>query len=168
MIAIEDQDDDYEPDDDWYDDWYDDDPRDDWEPDPEDAEIARAYAEHAEHCERKHGGGECHCRPSLLDYLRWAAAGRIRRLRDLPFRVRIFAHELHTVRVGPIGLTARFRPPAQCGACRGEGWFYIKTGEPDLRPEGYDGVALCGCGSAVTKLAEDRRYVRQARNEPPF
>src|SRR6266566_2922664 len=59
-IAGDLDDDDYDDDGDWRD--YDDDDR---EPDPEDAEIARSYAEHYEHCERKHGGGECDCRPPL-------------------------------------------------------------------------------------------------------
>lgn len=55
-----------------YDDYDQDDPDDDWdddddyrEPDPEDYEIAKAYEEYAEHCEEKHGGGECDCRPPL-------------------------------------------------------------------------------------------------------
>ena len=62
-LTAEDFDDD-EDDGDWRD--YDDDYR---EPDPEDADIARAYEEHYEHLDTVHGGGECDCRPSLAERL---------------------------------------------------------------------------------------------------
>jgi hypothetical protein len=157
-MTLDEETDQYEPDDDWYDD--------DREPDPEDAEIARSYAEYHEHCDQAHGGGECDCRPSALDRLRWAAGCS---LRNAWAKVRIFAREVHTIRVGPLELAACFRPPLRCGACGGEGWFYSRTGlNPRPVPEGYDGVSLCGCGSAIARLAEARRYVRQAQDEPPF
>jgi hypothetical protein len=35
-------------------------------------------------------------------------------------------------------------------------------------PPGYNGAALCGCGSAISQLAETRRYLRSADHEPPF
>ena len=38
----------------------------------------------------------------------------------------------------------------------------------DDRPPGYNGVALCGCGAASGRLAESRRNIRQAYEEPPF
>ncbi len=156
------EDDDYTRDDDWYDD----DRYDDRESDPEDADIARSYEEHYEHCERKHGGGECDCRPSRLLLAREAVTRKLWYARGW---VRIFAYEMHTVRIGPLELTARFRPPLRCGACSGKGWFYSKTGiNPDPMPPGYDGVSLCGCGSAVARLAEGRRTVRQAQKEAPF
>lgn len=49
---------------------------DDWDgpdPDPSDYEESRAYAEHVQHCEDVHGGGECDCRPPLADRARNAA-----------------------------------------------------------------------------------------------
>lgn len=68
-----DLDDSYDDDDvadDWGDDGYPDPDHDDY-PDGDDYELAQSYYELAEHCERKHGGGECHCKPSLLARLRW-------------------------------------------------------------------------------------------------
>ena len=147
------------------DDWCDHDDDDYREPDGEDYEIARSYAELAEHCEVKHGGGECDCRPSRLDRLRWAVGCNLRNARA---RLRIFAYEMHTVRIGPLELTARFRPPLRCGACQGRGWFYTLTSAPEPMPEGYNGVSLCECGSAVAKLADARREMRKAEHEPPF
>jgi hypothetical protein len=167
MTDIDDYEDDtYDPGDDWYDD-----ERDgivDYEPDGEDYEIARSYAEHYEHCERRHGGGECNCRPSLLLLAYGAVARKLQsawwQARSLPWRLR----EPRTVRIGPAEITLRFKP-RDCMACRGKGWFYTKTGiDPDPMPEGYDGVGLCGCGASITRLAEDRRIVRQAQKEPPF
>lgn len=153
----------YEPDDDWFDDDYD-----DREPDSEDAEIARAYAEHYEHCERKHGGGECDCRPSRLMLLSGAARTKAERLYwNARTKVTAPLWQPVTVRIGPAEITLRMRPGRRCH-CSGRGWFYTKTGEPDLRPEGYNGVGLCGCGAAIAKLAADRRAIRQAQNEPPF
>jgi hypothetical protein len=163
-IAGEMADDGYEPDDDWYDD----DDRDDCpEPDGEDYEIARSYAEHYEHCERKHGGGECHCRPSPLLLAYSAVTRRLAAiwwwLRALPYRLR----SPHTLRIGPLEMTLRVNP-GRCGACGGQGWMYSKTGQPDLRPEGYDGVGLCGCGASIAKLAEARQIIRQINREAPF
>jgi len=70
--------DDLDDDGDWRD--YDDDG---YEPDPEDAEIARADAEYWEHCDERHGGGHCTCRPPLRDRLRgaWQRARRLLRRR---------------------------------------------------------------------------------------
>ena len=148
---------------DWRD--YDDDYR---EPDPEDAEIARSYAEHYEHCERKHGGGECDCRPSRWLLLREAARRTAERLYwDARTKVTTPLRQPCTVRIGPAEITLRVRP-RRCCACSGKGWFFTKSGEPDLRPEGYDGVSLCGCGAAIAELADDRRVTRQAQDEAPF
>lgn len=145
------------------DDYYDDEP---WrEPDPEDHEIAKAYEEHYEHCERVHGGGECDCRPSRLTQ---AWQGTVRRASGLRRQAQAFVGQMHTVRIGPLELTARFRPPHRCGACGGRGWFYTKGAAPEPMPEGYNGAALCGCGSAITRLTESRRYIRKMRKEPPF
>jgi hypothetical protein len=60
--------------------------------------------------------------------------------RSLPWRLR----KPRTVRIGPAEITLCFGP-RDCMACRGNGWFYTKTGiDPDPMPEGYDGVGLCG------------------------
>ena len=161
-----------EYDQDGYDDWRDydeDDEDDDYEPDPEDAEIARSYAEHYEHCERKHGGGECDCRPSRLMLGLSAARTKAERLCwDARTKVTAPLWQPVTVRIGPAEITLRVRPDRRRCCCSGRGWFYTKTGEPDTRPEGYDGVGLCGCGAAIAKLADDRRATRQAQSEPPF
>jgi len=158
----EDDYDDQEADDDWYDD------RDDREPDPEDYEINRAYEEHAQHCEDRHGGGECTCRPSPW----WPAVRRLRAIIGwFPvtwWRVRYSLRTPWTVRIPGLEVTVRFRP-RRCGACSGRGWFYTKgTLNPVPMPEGHDGVALCGCGSAIGQLAGTRRYLRKTRNDPPF
>jgi hypothetical protein len=158
-ITDEDYDDDFDPDDDWYDDepWR--------EPDPEDYEQARADEEYAEHCAEAHGGAPCDCRPPALSVLRWTAC---RQAANAWHAVRVFTRDMHTVRVGPVELTVRFRPRG-CDACGGRGWFYTKgTVSPVPMPEGYDSAALCGCGSAITRLAESRRSTREARHEPPF
>lgn len=147
------------------DDWYDDEP-DDREPDPEDHMIAQAYEEYYGHCEKVHGGGECTCRPSPLA-VAWHAASR--RAFNAWYGARRFAREMHTVRLGSLELTVRCRPSASCCACQGRGWFYTKTSVDVMpMPEGYNGTALCGCGSAVARLAESRRFVRRTANEPPF
>jgi hypothetical protein len=87
----------------------------------------------------------------------------------LQWRLQAVTREMHTLRAGPVELTVRFRPRSSCGACGGRGWFYTKTGiDPMPMPPGYDGAALCGCGAAVARLAQSRRAVRRARNEPPF
>lgn len=158
MIEADDYDD-YTQDDNWFDNDYD-----DREPDPEDAEIARSYAEHYEHCDDKHGGGECDCRTP-----RWLLAKeRAQRLYwNAAFKLKAPLCQPVTVRIGPAEITLRLRPRS-CMACGGKGWSYSKTGEPDMRPEGYNGVSLCGCGAAIAKLADDRRVIRQAQNEPPF
>jgi hypothetical protein len=80
---------------------------------------------------------------------------------------------LAAVRIGPVELAVRVRRSGPCGACAARGWFYTKGGlDPVPRPDGYDGVSLCGCGTALTQLAErqrrDRQYRRRSRREPPF
>ena len=72
-----------------------------------------------------------------------------------------------TLRLGRLEFTIRWT--RSCGACAGRGWFYTKGSlNPVIRPEGYDGVSLCGCGSGVTRLVESRRYVRRVSKEAPF
>lgn len=154
-------------DDGYEDDWYDDGGY--REPDPEDAEIAQAYEEYYDHCDQIHGGGECDCRPSLPARLRWGAARAGRRLAGIRHGLGAFAREMHTARLGPLELTARFRPPPACNACSGRGWFWTRgTTDPYPPPPAADGAALCGCGSAIARLAESRRAVRRTRSEPPF
>lgn len=154
-------------DDEPYDDWYDDDdPQSGYEPDPEDAEIEREYAEYYDHCDKVHGGEHCDCRPSRLARLVAAWRDGVRRAGNRWWKVRSFTRQMHTVRVGPVELTVRFRPPVNCGACGGRGWFYtVGTVDPMPMPAGHDGTSLCGCGSAIARLADSRRYVREA---PPF
>lgn len=169
MIELREGDfDDYDPDDDWYDDgpW---DDLDD-EPDPEDAEIARAYEEDWEHRDKKHGGAECDCRPSP-----WARSWRLRHrvtgwFAGSYWRVRYSARQPWTLRLGPAEVTVRLQANRSCGACADRGWFYSKgTVNPLPMPPGYDGVSLCGCGTAIAKLAGSRRAVRAMRKEgPPF
>lgn len=160
-------DDGYDPDDDWYDD------RDDYrEPDPEDYEIARAYGEHAEHCEKVHGGGDCDCRPSVFRRLAWRVQRAAGRLVTAWWRARYAVDNPWTLRAGPAEITIRLNRHRSC-ACGGRGWFYHKTGiDPMPMPEGYDGVSLCPCGSVIGQLADSRRVVRKTarhdRNEPPF
>ena len=151
-----------EPDGDWY-------ARDDREPDPEDAEIAKEYYELEQHCEEKHGGGECTCRPSPLAlWWQWNVTHRLHRLGDVRYRVRYAARQPWTIRLLGAELTIRLRP-RECGACGGKGWAYsLDRSRPDDRPPGYNGVSLCGCGSAITRLADSRRYLRRTRNGPPF
>jgi hypothetical protein len=152
-----------EPDDDWYDD--DDRP----EPDPEDYEIAREYEEYAEHCDTVHNGGECDCRPSLAGRLARRAQDAARRLRGIGYRLTAATREPRTLHIGPAEITARLRADRSCGACGGRGWFYTMTPKPEHPiPPGYNGAALCGCGSAIGKLAETRRYLRRTNDEPPF
>lgn len=165
MPELTDEDyDDYDQDDD---DWYDDD--DDYrEPDPEDAEIARSYAELAEHEEKAHGGGQCDCAPSRRERMVW-------RLRDIGrwfpgtlYRARYAARQPWTVRLFGAEITVRLRP-RDCGACGGRGWAYsLDPGRADDRPPGYNGASLCGCGSAIARLADSRRMLRRTRNDPPF
>jgi hypothetical protein len=167
-----DEDDDpYEPDDsdDQYEPDYDDDPGGSWEPDPEDAEIAKAYEEHAEHCERVHDGGECNCRPSLAERASQLANSVVCRLWGIRNNLTAAARRPCTLRAGPAEVTIRLRADRGCDACSGRGWFYTMTPNPEFPvPEGYNGAALCGCGSAIGKLAETRRAMRHARDEPPF
>ena len=156
--------DDGEDDGDWRD--YDDDDR---EPDPEDSDIARAYEEHYEHLDAVHGGGECDCRPSLAERLAWRARDAARWLRGVRCRLTVATWEPRTVRIGPAEITVRLRADRGCGACQGRGWFYTLGTKPDYPiPPGHDGAALCGCGSAIGKLAETRRKMRQYSDEPPF
>jgi hypothetical protein len=122
--------------------------RDDPEP-PEDYLIEEAER-HAQH-------PWAHARPGLVRRL----AARLTRPR------------LAGVRIGPVELTIRMRRGGPCGACAGRGWFYTKGMlDPVPMPDGYDGVALCGCGTAIARLAErqrsERRSRRQSRREPPF
>jgi hypothetical protein len=154
----EEDDSDSEPDDD-----------DDWEPDPEDSETERAYYEEAEHRETVHGGGECTCRPSLRDRLTWRAQDAGRRVLNARADLIAASRRPWTVRIGPAEITVRLRADRACGACSGRGWFYtLDRRREDDRPPGYNGAALCGCGSAIGKLAETRRYLRSTRGEPPF
>lgn len=150
------------------DDWYDDD-RDYREPDPEDAEMARSYEEHAEHCDQVHGGGECDCRTPCWLLLKEQAQ---RLYWDVRNKVTTPLRQPCTVRIGRAEITLRLNARdvrSGCGACHGQGWFYTKTGiSPRPMPEGFDGVGLCGCGSAIARLADDRKTVRQAMKEPPF
>lgn len=79
----------------------------------------------------------------------------------------------YAVRLGSVEVTIRRRPKAPCGACQGFGWFHTKgTLNPRPAPEGYDGVALCGCGTAHDELNDSqrrmRRWDRERRNQPPF
>jgi hypothetical protein len=82
VIHADDDADDYEPD---YDDW---DDRDDdsYEPDPSDYEEQRAQEEYAEHCDERHGGGECDCRPPWHHRLR-CRLGRLLPWRGDPWRL---------------------------------------------------------------------------------
>jgi hypothetical protein len=163
-IADGGEDGDQEPDDDYYD--RDDDYR---EPDPEDGDIARAYEEHYEHLDAVHGGGECDCRPSLAERLARRARDAANWLHGIRCQVTAASWIPCTVRLGTVEVTVRLRADRGCGACQGRGWFYTMTPKPEFPvPAGYNGAALCGCGSAIGKLADSRRYLRQTRNEPPF
>jgi hypothetical protein len=156
--------DDYTDDEDWYDDDY------EPEPDAEDYEIARAYAELAEHEEKAHGGAPCRCRvrPPALERLAWLLGDIAERFPAAWYRVRSAMRQPWTLRLLGAEMTVRLRP-RECGACGGRGWFYSKTGiDPLPMPPGYDGVSLCGCGTAIGKLADSRRAVRKMRRELPF
>jgi hypothetical protein len=156
------EDDDQEPDDDWYDD----DPP---ERDPEDGDIARAYEEHYEHLDAVHGGGECDCRPSLAARASQALRGAGYWLAGPWWRLKAAMRHPWTLRAGPAEITLRLRADHRCGACGGRGWNYSLTPKPEHPiPPGYNGAALCGCGSVIGKLAETRRYLRSTRNDPPF
>jgi hypothetical protein len=112
--------------------------------------------------------GQCDCRPGRRERLMW-------RLRDFAgwfpaawYQARRAARQPWTLRIPGAEVTVRLRP-RHCGACAGRGWFYSKTGiDPCPMPPGYDGVSLCGCGTAIGKLADSRRAVRQMRKEMPF
>lgn len=159
----EDDDEDREPDDDWYDD---DDYR---EPDPEDGDIARAYEEHYEHLDTVHGGGECDCRPSLADRLSRRAEDAAYWLRGIRNRMAAATRRPCTLRLGPAEITVRLSAGRACGACGGRGWSYgLDRSRPDERPPGYNTVSLCGCGAAIGQLAETRRYLRSTDKAPPF
>jgi hypothetical protein len=76
-------------------------------------------------------------------------------------------------RIGRLEVAVRVRPARSCGACAGRGWFHTKgTLNPRPAPAGYDGVSLCGCASALDRLSDSRRFMRdwdrRARREPPF
>jgi hypothetical protein len=161
----DDEADDYREEDDG--DWRDYD--DDREPDPEDADIARAYEEYAEHLDKVHGGGECDCRPSLAARASQAARDIARWLAGPWWRLKAATRHPWTLRIGPVEVTLRLHADRKCGACGGKGWFYTLTPKPEHPiPPGDNGAALCGCGSATAALAETRRYLRQALREPPF
>ena len=172
MTAADEWDDDDLPDDDGDDgDWrdYDDDLDDDREPDYDDYAMARDYEEYAEHCAQVHGGGACDCRPSLAARASQAARDIGNRLAD-PWR-RLKAGTWHpwTLRIGPAEITLRLHADHHCGACGGRGWGYTLTATPtDPIPPGYNGAALCPCGSATARLADSRRYLRRTHDEPPF
>lgn len=77
------------------------------------------------------------------------------------------------LRLGPTEITIRMRRSSPCGACVGRGWFYTKGAlNPVPPPPGYDGVALCGCGTATDRINDTRRQFRRAhrrgRRQPPF
>lgn len=161
------------------DDGYEDDP-DDWdyrdddhpEHDPEDWEQAKAYAEYAEHCEAKHGGGECDCRPSRILAARTMLGDATRRAVWSIQRAWFAAvRRPHFLRLGRLEFSVRFRRP--CGACSSRGWNHSKGGlNSHPAPPGYDGVGLCPCGSAIGSLADSAAYLRadrrRSRTEPPF
>ncbi|WP_432184869.1 hypothetical protein [Streptomyces tendae] len=71
------------------------------------------------------------------------------------------------MRIGPFEIIIRRRhngPP--CGACQGRGLFHTKgAADKYPAPEGYDGVALCGCGTAHDRLADQARESRRWRRE---
>lgn len=164
MSTVDDWDDDepYEPD-------FDDDRDDDYEPDPEDYETAKAYYEEAEHSDTVHGGGECDCRPSVRDRLRQLAGDVARQAGNARARLSIAMRGIYTVRIGRAEITLRLNADRTCGACGGKGWAYsLDRSRQDDRPPGYNGVDLCGCGSAIGKLADTRRYLRSTWGEPPF
>lgn len=71
------------------------------------------------------------------------------------------------MRIGQFEIIVRRRrtgPP--CGACQGRGLFHTK-GILDKypAPEGYDGVTLCGCGTAHDRLADTARERRRWQRE---
>lgn len=152
-------------------DWreYDDDPDYEREPDYDDYAIARDYQEYAEHCMTVHGGGECTCGPSLA-VRAWQLAREIGNgLRDPWRRLTAATWQPWTLRIGPAEVTLRLHANRRCGACDGKGWLYtLNRSRADDRPPGYNGTALCGCGSATARLAESRRRLRQTLQEPPF
>ncbi len=157
----DDRDDDWDDDRDWYD------------PDPEDAESARWLAEQDAHFEEVHGGsGVCDCRPLLRNRVKWRIQAADRRMGSAWWRARCALRNPWTFRAGPAEITIRLNRHRSC-ACAGRGWFYHKTGiDPMPMPEGYDGVSLCSCGSAIGQLADSRRalrkMVRHERGESPF
>jgi hypothetical protein len=75
---------------------------------------------------------------------------------------------MRVLSVGRFQIAFRRRPAAPCSACEGHGWFHTKGGPVRPAPPGYDGVALCPCGTAVYQLAEGARTVRRARGHAPF
>jgi hypothetical protein len=159
-----DEDDGQEPDDDW-----DDDDPTGPERDPEDYEISREYDEYYAHRAVVHDGGECTCLPSLAEVLARRGQQAVNWLRGVRNRLTVATRTPCTVRIGPAEITVRLRADRGCGACQGRGWFYTMTPKPEFPvPAGYNGAALCGCGSAIGKLAEARRYLRRTDKEPPF
>jgi hypothetical protein len=150
-------------------DYYDDDPGGSWG--PEDYLSAKAYYEEAGHRDEVHGGGDCDCRPPLAVRASQLARDVAGRLAGpwVRLRLKIAARHPWTVRAGGIEVTVRLHAGRGCGACGARGWFYsLDRSRDDDRPPGYNGVSLCGCGSAIGQLAGTRRYLRDARGEPPF
>lgn len=126
------------------------------EPDMADLEHLTFLRAEAEHFDKKHPNGVCNCKTRLRN-----------RLRDARNRAAWVIRQMHTIRIGPVELTVRYRPPAKCGACEGRGWFYTRSSAEQF-PAGYNGASLCGCGSAVAALARSRRNLRASMKEAPF
>lgn len=152
---------------------YDDDPQDGYEPDPEDGDIARSYEEYYDHCDQVHGGGECTCRPSPAEQVMRRARESAYAALGAWYRLKAAARQPWTLRLGPAEVTVRLRAGRKCGACSGRGWLYTLTSKPEFPiPPGYNGAALCGCGSAIARLADTRRTLRRrvrgTQDEPPF
>lgn len=147
-------------------DCYDDDP---YEPEPEgDWEQAEAYYRLAEHEEKVHMGQPCDCHPSALSLLGYRLRTIAGWFPGVYWKARYASRQPWTLRLGPVEVTVRPQAGRSCGACSGRGWFYsIGTVSP-VPPPGCSGVSLCGCGSAIRKLADSRRAVRRMRKEVPF
>lgn len=71
------------------------------------------------------------------------------------------------MRIGPFEIVIRRRRTGSpCGACQGRGLFHTKGGMDKYpAPEGYDGVTLCGCGTAVDLLADVWRNRRRRERQ---
>jgi hypothetical protein len=165
----------YDPADDWRDEddedqEPDDDDRDDYGHEPDEPEWDSIdSAEYWNHRDEAHGGEECDCGSLLRERLTARASSAYRRLTDPWRRLNSATRHPWTLRAGPVELTLRLRADRRCGACGGRGWNYSLTAKPEHPvPPGYNGAALCGCGSAIGKIAETRRCLRRTDNLPPF